>query len=76
MSLARCLTDLLCFFRDSENFILELIKSVKVEANNQIKMGNAYLIAGLLRGLGVNTLERMCILERLDEGTGGKKETV
>ncbi len=34
----------------------------------------AFLCSGLLRGLGIQSLESLKILERIDEQSGGKKE--
>lgn len=54
---------MLSFFPDTENLIIELLKSNKSEKDERIKMGNAYMIAGLIKGLGVEVMEKLKILE-------------
>lgn len=56
--------------------IIDLLKKNKTEKDKLVQSGNAYLIAGLLRGLGIETIESMKLLDQLEEGVGAKKETI
>lgn len=62
------------FFPDTENLVIELLKSNKSEKDERIRMGNSYMIAGLIKGLGVEVMEKLKILELLK--TKEKKESV
>lgn len=63
------------FFPDAENLIKESILQSKTETNLEVKRGQAFLVAGLLRGMGVSKLEELRILQTIDETSGHKKET-
>ena len=52
-NLARCLPDLLNFFPDAHLMISDILANNKNEKDDLVRRGNCYLVAGLLRGLGV-----------------------
>ncbi|CAD8203588.1 unnamed protein product [Paramecium pentaurelia] len=66
LELARSLQELLSFFPDTENLVIELLKSNKQEKDEKVKRGNAYMIAGLIKGLGVEKMESFKIFENLE----------
>ncbi|CAD8121429.1 unnamed protein product [Paramecium sonneborni] len=66
LELARSLQELLSFFPDTENLVIELLKSNKLEKDENVKRGNAYMIAGLIKGLGVEMMEKLGIFELLE----------
>jgi hypothetical protein len=76
VNLAKCLGDLLAFFPDAVLMIKETLQRNKQETNIDTKRGNAFLVAGLLRGMGVQILEELRIIETIDEQSGGKKEAI
>lgn len=76
LNLAKCLGNLLLFFTDTQNTITATMLSNRTETKMTVRLGNTFLVAGLLRGLGVQGLESMRVLEQLDEQSGHKKETM
>ena len=53
VNLAKCLGSLLVFFPDTKEIIEKTIVSNRTEASITVKVGNSFLVAGLVRGLGV-----------------------
>lgn len=76
VNLAKCLGDLLAFFPDAEQTIKDNIQSNKQELNPDIKRGHSFLVAGLIKGMGIHKLEELRIIETISETSGGKKETI
>ncbi|CAD8213344.1 unnamed protein product [Paramecium octaurelia] len=74
LELARSLQELLSLFPDTENLVKELLKTNKQEKDEKVKRGNAYMIAGLIKGLGIEMMEQLGILELLE--VKDRKETL
>lgn len=60
-SISKCIPDLFIFFEDPLALVQFNLKSVLEEKNMDVQRGQAYLISGLIKGLGVRTIEEQNI---------------
>lgn len=63
LSLARCLADTIVFFKDPELIIEEKERECLKETNKTRQRGCAFLVAGLVRGLGIAMIEKLGIFK-------------
>ncbi|KAL4445680.1 hypothetical protein ABPG74_006231 [Tetrahymena malaccensis] len=73
-SLAKCLPDLMSFFDNPKGLVEKTIQNLPFEPNVKQKKGQAYLVAGLIKGLGVNSIEQLNIFKYIDEDLEQKKD--
>ena len=65
-SVARCIPELMNFFENGEQVIAERLKLLPEEPATHLRRGHAYLIAGLVKGLGAEQIEKQQIFELIE----------
>lgn len=62
------------FFDNPQGLIETTIQNLPFESDIKHKKGQAYLIAGLVKGLGVNYIEKLNIFKYIEEDLESKKD--
>ena len=62
------------FFDNAKGLIEKNISNLPFEPTTQQRKGQAYLIAGLIKGLGVGYIEKLNLFKYIDEDLESKKD--
>ena len=73
-AMAKNLTELMTFFENPDQIIRREMAGLFSPSSLEERKGKAYLVAGLIRGLGVEHIEKLRIMDTLQEHTDAKKE--
>ena len=76
VNLSRCLSDMIILFPDALKKIEEHLNTIFSEKNKKKQLFSAYLISGLIRGIGIDTIESLKIFDKIESYMEGifKKE--
>ncbi|EGR27417.1 hypothetical protein IMG5_195990 [Ichthyophthirius multifiliis] len=75
-SLAKCLYDLMNFFENSPALIEKTVQNLPFEPTYEQKRGQAYLISGLLKGLGIAQFEALNMFKYLETDSLDQKKDI
>jgi len=72
-SICRCIPQLAKFFEDrSRKFLADHMEVLLKSTEEKLVQGSAYAVAGIVKGLGIKTLQQESILDRIEKGCFGK----
>lgn len=68
-ALAKCLPDLTQFMKNPKEVVDQMLKKIATNKNKEENRGAAYVVAGILKGLGVRYFDEFGILDFLQKNT-------